>query len=92
MPDRPDRSSDGGAPLTIVILPGASLLDIQPLADGMTLVRCPGCGATRVFTARPAGAAISHVAFVHEEDDCPVLVRIEAALAELRAARAAETN
>ena len=36
--------------------------------------------------------AVSRVAFVYEVDDCPVLARIEAALAGLRAARAAETN
>ena len=90
MPDRPGRSSDA-APLTIVILPGASLLDIQPLAPDMTLVRCPACGATKVFRARSAGA-VSHVAFVHADDECPVLARIESALAVLRAARAAETN
>jgi hypothetical protein len=91
MPDRPARASDTDAPVTIVILPGASLLDIRWLADGTTLVRCPGCGATLVYTVQSAGA-VSHMAFVHEEDDCPVLARIEAALALLRAVQAAETN
>lgn len=91
MPHRSDPSGDAGAPLTIVILPGASLLDIRPLPNGMALVRCPGCGATAVFTARSVGA-VSHVTFVHEDDECPILARIEAALAGLRASRAAETN
>ncbi len=87
MPDR----SDANAPLTIVLVPGASLMDIRQLAVGMVRVRCPGCGATMVMTARSAGAA-SQLTFVHEDAECPVLVRIEAALARLRAARAAGMN
>lgn len=83
-----DRPTDADAPLTIVIFPGASLLDIRPLTDGMALVRCPGCGATMVLAA----GSDAHGEFVHEDDECPVLVRIEAALAWLGAAQAAETN
>jgi hypothetical protein len=91
MPDRPNRPSNASAPLTIVIMPGASLLDIRSLAEGVALVRCPGCCATMVLTSRWGGGA-SHMAFVHEDPDCPVLARIEAALAGLRAARNGETN
>lgn len=59
--------------------PGASLMDIRQLTDNLTLVHCPGCGACHLLTPRPAD-----VTFVHEGDACPVLARIEAALAKLR--------
>lgn len=53
----------------------------------MLVVRCPSCGASQMFsTATPPET------FVHKNDDCPILVRVEAALATLRAALAAETN
>jgi len=90
MRTRPGRSSDADLPVTIVYFPGASLLDFQWLADGMALVRCPGCGATMILTPRSGGA--SHAAFVHEDQDCPVLARIEAASARMREAWATEAN
>jgi hypothetical protein len=84
-----ERARSFGGPPTVLFLPGASLLDILPLTDGMALVRCPGCGATKVFTARPAAG---HEVFVHELHDCPVLARIEAGLARLSAGWTAEGN
>ena len=76
------HSADGSgaaAALTLLVLPGASLMEMRTLGTGITLVRCPGCGATKVFTAQPAGGVTS-AAFVHEDDACPVLRRIQAAL------------
>ena len=89
MPKRPKRTSGTDAPVTLLVLPGLSLMETRSLGVGMALVRCPACGATKVFTARPGG---SPVEFVHERDDCPIRVRIEAALVKLRRAQAAETN
>ena len=78
-------------PLTVLVLPGVSLMDIQPLAAGLVVVGCPACGASQVFTAGSTGAIVPAV-FVHENENCPILLRIEAALARLRAARSAEQN
>ena len=75
-------------PPTVVIFPGASLMEIQQLAADTQLVRCPGCGATMVMIVRPG----AYEEFVHADEECPVLVRIEAALARLEAALAAKTN
>lgn len=91
MPDHLGSSSDAGAPLTVVVFPGASLLDIQRLADSILLVRCPGCGATMVLTAESARAG-SHLTFVHEAEDCPVLVRIETVLVAVRASAGTEMH
>ncbi len=92
MPDRPDRSSDADAPLTVLIFPGASLMDTRALAAGLVVIRCPACGASEVFAGDATGV-IMPVTFVHEDDDCPIFLRIEAALAKLWAAlAAAETN
>ena len=89
MPDHGDRSSDAVLPVTIIIFPGASLMDIPSLAVGMTLIRCPGCGASLVI----AGTTLpSQLDFVHGSLDCPILARIETALALLENARAVETN
>lgn len=54
-----------------VILPGASLMEIMPLADGFC-VRCPGCGATQVYRGH------GHRVFTHG-DRCEVFARIERA-------------
>jgi len=56
----------------IIVLPGASLMDIRPRSWGVE-VRCPGCGNTQFFTT--SGAAT----FVHE-DGCEIYSRIRAAL------------
>jgi hypothetical protein len=64
---------------TVVVLPGASLMTIQTLAPDMTLVRCPACGATKALSSGSEGGII-HIAFVHEDDACPILRRIQAAL------------
>jgi hypothetical protein len=75
----PHREHHQAPTQTVILLPGASLMAIQPLAPGMTLVRCPGCGAMKVFTSGPAGE-ITHVAFIHDDDACPILLRIWEAL------------
>ena len=85
MSNRPSNSA-----LTIVMFPGLSLMEVQRLAFDTVRYRCPGCGATMTLTSRSA-AAVSHVTFVHEDDACPVLVRIEAALARMEAALTVET-
>lgn len=76
MPDGPNRPADS----TVLLLPGASLMEIRLLALNRLLIRCPGCNAIKVVSTRPAVTA-SHEVFVHEFDDCHVLVQIEAALA-----------
>lgn len=88
MPNRPDRSS--AAPPTIVMWPGLSLMDVRVLPAGL-VIRCPGCGASQLVTTGATGPVVP-AAFVHERDDCPVLLRIEAALARLQVALAAEQN
>ena len=51
---------------------------VRPLATGGTSVRCPDCGASRVFAAPSAPpGSICHAAFFHESDTCPVLLRIQ---------------
>ena len=77
------NSADGSgaaAALTLLVLPGASLMEVRHLATGITSVRCPGCGATKVFTAPQPAGGVTSAAFVHEDDACPVLKRIQAAL------------
>ncbi|MEQ1897614.1 MAG: hypothetical protein ABL971_09555 [Vicinamibacterales bacterium] len=87
----PDSPRPPAAPSTVLLMPGASLMDIRPLATGGMRVRCPGCGATMVMTARSA-AAVSQVTFVHEDDACPVLAQIKVALARLDAAPTARKH
>ena len=67
------------AALNVVVFPGASLMEIQPVSKGLTRVRCPGCGASQLYTPGPPGVA--NVAFVHEDDQCPVFLRIKSLLA-----------
>lgn len=75
----------------IVVFPGASLMEIRSIGDGATWFRCPGCGATMIFTATSIAVGANR-AFVHDNDDCPIFVRIERALDELRAAQSSATN
>ena len=58
--------------MQIIILPGASLMEITPLNDGVR-VRCPGCGNVEEFHGK------GERAFAHE-DRCPVHARIEKAI------------
>ena len=94
-PRRPNRAADrpsgAGASLTVVIFPGASLMDIRLVSDGIALVRCPACGGSQVFATGPTATIVPAV-FLHERDDCPLLLRIESALARQRAALEAEQN
>ena len=75
MSDRPATP----LPLTILIFPGASLMEFHWLSIGLVVVRCPGCGASQMFSTMTAP-----MDFMHEDDDCPILRRIQAALAMLR--------
>ncbi len=53
-------------------------MKIRRLATGGTSVRCPGCGASRVFASPSAPpGSICHEPFFHESDTCPVLLRIQ---------------
>ena len=63
-------------PPTIVLIPGATLLDITPTSYGVT-VRCPGCEHVQHFTT---STGTRHATFLHE-DDCPVHARILHAIA-----------
>jgi hypothetical protein len=75
------------SPLTVWLFPGASIMKFTWLSDGLAIVRCPGCGASQLFsTAAPPAT------FVHEDDECPILRRIEAALAMFNAMVDAEWN
>ena len=58
--------------MTLVILPGASLMEITPLGDGVR-VRCPDCGNEQEYRGN------GHRAFTHE-DRCPVHARIQRAI------------
>lgn len=62
---------------TVLLFPGASLMEITPLSSGVQ-VRCPGCGAVQRFLLSEMGTA-GHVAFTHE-DGCAVHSRIQAAI------------
>lgn len=65
---------------TVLMFPGLSIMEQRWLSPGLLLVRCPGCGASLVYsTADPA------TMFVHEDEDCPILRRIEAAIAMFEA-------
>jgi hypothetical protein len=71
---------------TLLVFPGSSLMDLTLLAPGVILIRCPGCGAVKVLAVhacRDAGL------FYHEDDSCPVLLRVEAALDQIFVAQAA---
>jgi len=58
--------------VTLFILPGASLIEITQLADGVR-VRCPGCGNEQEYRGK------GHREFRHE-DQCSVYARIEQAV------------
>lgn len=55
-----------------IILPGASLMEITPLDDGVR-VRCPGCGHEQQYRGK------GHREFQHGKR-CPVYARIEQAM------------
>lgn len=62
--------------IPVLVMPGASLMDITPTAGGVE-VRCPGCGNVQVFTA--SGPA----RFLHEAD-CEVHRSITSQTAQQR--------
>lgn len=76
MPDRPVDAP----PLTVWLFPGASVMTIERLPEGLVTVRCPGCDAVMSFFGPPPQT------FMHESDSCPILRRIQAAVACLQAA------
>jgi predicted RNA-binding Zn-ribbon protein involved in translation (DUF1610 family) len=55
-----------------LFLPGASLMEITTLADGVR-VRCPGCGNAQEYRGK------GHREFTHE-DRCSVYTRIKQAI------------
>lgn len=71
---------EDGKPVVIYLFPGLSIMERHWLSAGMLFVRCPGCGASLLYsTADPP------TTFVHEDDDCPILRRIEGAIAMFEA-------
>ncbi|HYT73515.1 MAG TPA: hypothetical protein VEL79_02095 [Vicinamibacterales bacterium] len=74
------------APVTVIVFPGLSIMQRRWLSAGLLIVRCPGCGASQLFSTATAPAP-----FVHEDEDCPILLRIEAAFAMLKAVTAPES-
>lgn len=58
--------------MKLLILPGASLMEIAPLDDGVR-VRCPGCGNEQNYRGK------GYREFRHG-DRCPVHARIEQAI------------
>jgi hypothetical protein len=64
------------ARVKFVSIPGASLLELEPVEGGLR-VRCPGCGCVQVLGEQAEGV----VEFIHE-DECPVHARIAAEIAK----------
>jgi hypothetical protein len=62
----------------VLFFPGASLMDIRPIPDGVE-VRCPGCGAVQTF-AFPDQPDATSATFQHEAG-CRVYKRIRRAIA-----------
>lgn len=61
--------------MSVVLVPGASLMDITATEAG-AIIRCPGCGGwIEVRVGDDGSRPMTH------EDECPVLARIEAAIA-----------
>ena len=62
---------------TLLVMPGASLMEITTVTGGFN-VRCPGCGESlhvRHGEARSGGSlGLAH------EDDCPVYAQIQDAI------------
>jgi hypothetical protein len=59
--------------MRILLFPGASLMQLTPVAGGLR-VRCPGCGHTEIVRDNQRA-----VDFRHRDGRCPVLRRLEAA-------------
>jgi hypothetical protein len=72
-PDKPSKQ-----PPMVLVLPGLSLMSRVQIVGGVR-VRCSGCGAVQDIHGLPGGGVL-HGNFVHERDDCPILVRINEAL------------
>lgn len=58
--------------VTLLVLPGASLMEVTQLADGVR-VRCPGCGNEQEYCGK------GHREFTHGYK-CSVYARIERAI------------
>jgi hypothetical protein len=75
----------GGAPVNpeptpiVVVIPGASFMDVTVDDAGDVRIACPGCGCSQTFRVRPGRHELA--AFAHE-DECPVHARIQQAIAE----------
>jgi hypothetical protein len=84
MPDQGDPAAErrlhGDAadaqPRLVLVFPGLSIMERQWLSPRMLFVKCPGCGASQLISV-----ATPPTTFVHEDDACPILRRIEAAIA-----------
>jgi hypothetical protein len=67
--------------VTVLVIPGLSIMERRWLSPRLMIVRCPGCGSTELFSTVAPKAT-----FVHEREDCPILRRVEAALVRATAA------
>jgi hypothetical protein len=63
----------------IVVLPGASLMQIRKLSDTTFLIRCPACGEQLTYEIERLSGLVFH-GFAHK-DDCSILRQIELAMA-----------
>ncbi len=67
-----------------LVLPGSDLMQVRAVAPDLVQVRCPGCGAVHVYSPSTAGPGDAMQTFVHDVEDCPILARVEAAMAARR--------
>lgn len=63
----------------VLVFPGLSLMDIEVVAGGQVIVRCPGCGASQLFALQADEEPLPP--FQHQSTGCRIRQRIEAALA-----------
>ena len=61
----------------VIAFPGASVMDITFVTARQFIVRCPGCGASQLFSLPPNGSTLPP--FLHKSTACPIRQRIEAA-------------
>lgn len=89
MPDRTDCRDESRIPDASVVerthellFAGLSIMNSIPLLHTTLFVACPGCGAAQTYSATSPSPT-----FVHRDDQCPVLHRIQTALGVLSGVR-----
>jgi hypothetical protein len=71
---RNPRKSD--PPINVILLPGVSWMNLEYPSHDVSIVTCPGCGASQTYTSE-SPPRIRFVGFVHQSDDCPIHQRIQ---------------